>query len=310
VPPGAPSIASVEVTPTRVSLTVGDAQLLAAIARDASGAVLARTIVWSTSSSAIVAITSDGRVTAVSPGEATITASSDGKSAVAVVSVSAAATAGVVSGRVTDTRGRPIAGAKIVINNALWLARTIVLRSGADGSYRFVLPPTDAWYVRGTTDVAYNGRTYTIELKPDFSASFPGTEGHVVNLQWTMTGEVPSDFGGGGFYGGDVQMDAGPGMFLLEGVTLTLTPVGALLDGSAGKVITHTVSERVGFIRLRDVPMGRYTIRATLNGAPLLIRKRYTTAFAANVDADFEPVYEGATVYGLYFAVTAEENVP
>lgn len=197
-----------------------------------------------------------------------------------------------------------------MINNALWFNRNIVLKSGADGSYRFVLPPTDAWYVRGTTDVVYNGRTYTIELRPDFSASFPGTEGHVVNLEWTMTGAVPDDYATGGFYGGDVQMDAGPGMFILEGVTLTLTPVGTLLDGSTGKVIAHTVSERVGFIRLRDVPMGRYTIRATLHGTPLLIRKRYAMAFEANVDADFEPVYEGATAYGLYFAVTSEESTP
>jgi Carboxypeptidase regulatory-like domain len=213
------------------------------------------------------------------------------------------ASAGVVSGRVTDTQGRPIAGATIVVNNALWFNRNIVLKSGADGSYRFELPPSDAWYVRGTADVVFNNRTYSVELRPDFAGSFAGKDGHVVNLQWVMTGEVPKDFGHDGYYGGSVEVDAGWDIYDLDGVTLTLTPVGPLLDGSTGAEITRTVVGTRGSFVMRDVPMGRYTIRATLRGVPLKLLMRFTPDYVSTATVDFEPAYSGATVYGIYFAV-------
>jgi hypothetical protein len=183
------------------------------------------------------------------------------------------------------------------------LNRNIVLRSGADGTYEQQLPATDAWYVRGTTTIQYNGRSYTVDLKPDYAASFSGAAGHVVNLQWTMTGAVPEDFGHRGFYGGSVEVDAGWDLGDLTGVELTLTPVGALLDGSAGQPITATAVAGRSSFALRDVPIGRYKIRATRDGVPLVFRMRYTSQYVAELTADFEPSYVGATSYGIYFSV-------
>lgn len=210
---------------------------------------------------------------------------------------------GVVSGRVTDARGRPIVGATVVVNNAVWFNKNIVLKSDASGIYRYDMPATDSWYVRGTTDVTYNGHTYTLELHPDYAGSFTGVDGHVVNLTWKMTGEVPKEFGHDGFYGGSVEMDAGLDLSDLAGVTLTLTPVGTLIDGSVGGAITRRVDAAIGTFALRDVPMGRYTVRATRNGAPLVIRMRHTTDWVPEVTTDFEPAYVGATSYGIYFQV-------
>ena len=214
---------------------------------------------------------------------------------------------GVAAGRVTDSHGRPIAGATVVINNAVWFNKNIVLTSDANGFYRFDMPATDSWYVRGTTTVTYNGRTYTIDLHPDYAGSFSGVDGHVVNLSWKTTGEVPKEFGHDGYYGGSVEMDAGWDLADLAGVTLTLTPVGTLLDGSAGQSITRVIAETVGSFALRDVPIGRYTVRVTRNGVPLLIQMRHTTTYAPVVTADFEPAYVGATAYGLYFRVATAE---
>jgi len=87
------------------------------------------------------------------------------------------------------------------------------------------------------------------------------------------------------------------------GVTITLTPTGTLIDGSAGAVMTRTVDASVGNFVLRDVPMGRYTVRATRSGAPLVIRMRHTAGYVADVTADFEPADNGATSYGIYFMV-------
>jgi hypothetical protein len=208
-----------------------------------------------------------------------------------------------VSGRVTDAQGRPIAGATVVINNAVFFNKNIVLKTGTDGRYRFTMPATDAWYVRGTTDVRYLGRTYTLELHPDYAGSFSGVDGRVVNLQWKTSGEVPKDFGHDGYYGGSVVMDAGWDLYELSGVTLTLTPVGLLIDGSTGRTITRTVHESRGSFELKDVPMGRYQLSASRNGMPLVFRMRYSSDYVPQVTADFEPAYVGATVYGIYFMV-------
>ena len=112
-----------------------------------------------------------------------------------------------------------------------------------------------------------------------------------------------TDFGHAGYYGGSVEMDAGWDLPDLSGVTLTLTPVGPLIDGSAGAVITRTVGETVGSYAVRDVPIGRYTVRATRNDEPLVFRMRSSSTYVSNVTADFEPAYNGATSYGIYFMV-------
>ncbi len=67
--------------------------------------------------------------------------------------------------------------------------------------------------------------------------------------------------------------------------------------------ITRTVVGTRGSFTVQDVPMGRYTVRATRHGVPLKIRMRLSTEYVSTATADFEPAYNGATVYGIYFAV-------
>lgn len=81
-------VASVAVTPTTVSLVVGNTASLAAVTRDASGNRLTgRTVTWSSSAPSIATVAADGTVSAVAPGTATITATSEGKSGTATVTV-------------------------------------------------------------------------------------------------------------------------------------------------------------------------------------------------------------------------------
>ena len=61
---------------------------LTAVARDASGAELeGRTVTWSSSASSVATVSSSGVVTGVAAGEATITASVEGRTASARVTV-------------------------------------------------------------------------------------------------------------------------------------------------------------------------------------------------------------------------------
>ena len=81
-------IASVVVTPAVNDLFPGQTTQLTAEARDTSGAPLTdRIIVWGTSRPQVATVTSEGLVTAISPGTATITATSEGRSATAAVNV-------------------------------------------------------------------------------------------------------------------------------------------------------------------------------------------------------------------------------
>ncbi len=83
-------VATVTVSPGSATLAVGAAVDLSAVARDAAGRVLTgRPVSWATSNPAVATVSGTGLVTGVSGGVATITATSEGKSGTAQVTVSA-----------------------------------------------------------------------------------------------------------------------------------------------------------------------------------------------------------------------------
>lgn len=86
VSPG--SVASVAVTPSPLSMSVGQTTQLAVTLKDAVGNVLnGRTVAWSSSSTTVATVSAQGLVTAVAPGTATITASSEGKTGTASLTI-------------------------------------------------------------------------------------------------------------------------------------------------------------------------------------------------------------------------------
>ena len=80
-------IARVETNPAQIALSIGDQRTLAAAAFDAQGNALARTYSWTSSNVAVATVDAAGRVTATGAGTALITATSEGKSASAKVTV-------------------------------------------------------------------------------------------------------------------------------------------------------------------------------------------------------------------------------
>lgn len=83
-------VASVSLSPTTATLQVGGTQQFTATPRDASGnALTGRTVSWSSSNTAVATVSAAGLVTGVASGTATITATSEGKSGTATVTVNA-----------------------------------------------------------------------------------------------------------------------------------------------------------------------------------------------------------------------------
>ena len=79
---------AVTVTPGTVSLAVGDSSTLRTTLTDSTGAVLVgREITWSTSDAGVATVLATGFVRAMGAGTATITATSEGRSATALVTV-------------------------------------------------------------------------------------------------------------------------------------------------------------------------------------------------------------------------------
>src|SRR5437773_2118919 len=82
------SVATVDVTPATVNVTVGGTVQLVATPRDADGTPLSgRTVSWSSGNTGVASVTGSGLVTGVGAGSATITAMSEGKSGTSAITV-------------------------------------------------------------------------------------------------------------------------------------------------------------------------------------------------------------------------------
>lgn len=209
---------------------------------------------------------------------------------------------GTVKGRITDSKGSPVANAKAVIENTVYYDTYVYAVSDANGYYKTNIPK-GSWKASVQIQRNYLGQSYTFDLHPDNAAPFAGTDGAVRNFTWKLSGAKP----GGGFYGSYVAVYPEPGSaFLMEDVALTLTPDGALADGSNGQVITKELTDiGGGEDGVSDVPVGKYTITARnkLTGQPLQIRMRNTGAYSNSVTGIFKSGYTGSTSYRVVVQV-------
>ena len=81
-------VASVAISPSSASVAFGATTQLSATTKDASGNKLTgRTVTWSSSSTSIAAVSNSGLVSGVSAGSATISATSEGQTATAQITV-------------------------------------------------------------------------------------------------------------------------------------------------------------------------------------------------------------------------------
>ena len=87
--PPAP-VATVTVTPNSATVATGSTVQLAAVTRDAGGAMLTgRSVTWTSASPGVATVSASGLVTGIGAGSATITAASEGKSGTATITVTA-----------------------------------------------------------------------------------------------------------------------------------------------------------------------------------------------------------------------------
>lgn len=242
-------VAAVSVTPQTNFVTVGNSAQLTARLTDSQGTVLTgRTLTWTSSSNAIATVDGSGRVTAVGPGNALITATSEGKSGTATIVVSAIPVATVT---VTPSTGNLFTG------STLPLTATARSASGAVLDGRIITWTTGAQSVAtvSSAGVVFGREAGTVIIFADIdgvrgSATITVTVPPVASI--TVT---PSDASIG--LGGTVQLTAT--LKDAAGNTLTGRSVTWTSSNDLAAFVTSSGSVR-GFLP------GTATITATSEG--------------------------------------------
>lgn len=133
-------VASVDVTPTSATVSVGNTVQLTATARDAGGQPLTgRTFTWTTSAPSVATVSSTGLVTGQAEGGATITATSEGQSGTSSVTVTSAGDASQVGS------WSPVIPAPMILVHTHLLLDGRVLMFGKEGVPQVWDPATGAF---------------------------------------------------------------------------------------------------------------------------------------------------------------------
>jgi CubicO group peptidase (beta-lactamase class C family) len=115
-------VATVTLSDAPPEIEVGAARTITAVTRSASGATLSgRTVAWMSSNTAAATVDDAGQVTGVAPGETTITASSEGQSAMATIKVNTrAAFLAAIVDSIRNAFNLPAMGAAVTTRSGLF----------------------------------------------------------------------------------------------------------------------------------------------------------------------------------------------
>jgi hypothetical protein len=215
---------------------------------------------------------------------------------------------GIVSGVVTDSKNLPVKDARVTIEHTVWYNSYLFATSDNEGKYQVSLPqdPAGDWTAKAQLTKTAYGQTYKFDLVPDKTEAFNKAGGAVRNFTWKLNGQRP---GGAGYYGAHVDLYQFGADVDMTKVKLSFTPFPgetSLIDGTSAASFERTVEDVAGTFMVKDVPIGKYTIKAVYAGKKLLLNNRHaddnneeskTVVFGKNG-------YLGETEYNIEFYVT------
>ncbi|BDP44463.1 hypothetical protein DAETH_44320 (plasmid) [Deinococcus aetherius] len=213
---------------------------------------------------------------------------------------------GTVQGQVLDTRGKPLEGVTVWIKPVVTTGVAEVL-TDEGGRYEVEGLPPVGYRAYAWLGVRYQGQKFCYRLalpKTSEYNPFVPKDGIVRNFQWKLSGRVPDwddDSSELGYFGG--SMSPMQGGFQDRWATnddqieLQLTPVGPLIDGSTGKVLTKTVPGRKLAV---DIPIGTYRVKATFIGKngtrePLIVSDNQDGSYGTEATVKFKGSDKGCS---------------
>ena len=261
-------VAGVDVTPVTSNLVVGQTSRLSARLRDASGATITgRMISWSSNRSTVATVSSDGLVTAVAAGTATITATSEGRSGSATVNVTARPASAVIlspgqvtifagqtvqlGALVTDDRGQVLTGQSVSFSSS----NTQVATVSAGGLVTGVSTGTAT--ISATSDGASGTALVTIAPDPVAVVDVSPASASIVVGSSVQLVATPRNVAGQPLTGRTIFWSTGsPSLATVSSSGL----VTGLAPGNA--VIVATVDGKQGsaVVQVRQVPVAAVTV--------------------------------------------------
>ncbi|MFD0696324.1 stalk domain-containing protein [Paenibacillus sp. GCM10027628] len=194
----------------------------------------------------------------------------------------------VVKGYVRDAKGQPLPGITVFADNTLLYDSNILGVTDDSGHYRIELPQmATSWRMGAELTKSFNGKNFSFHLNADADLPLTGSTGAVRNFTWSkFDGQIY-------IYPYFSSNDESLPEFNMSDLEVTLTPIGPLLDGSAGKSITKRGGPIQGGAGIDQIPIGRYkaTARWVPEGhAPMPILVSYSEGkYAESVEFEFGP---------------------
>ena len=209
---------------------------------------------------------------------------------------------GTVTGKVTDSKGNFLGGIKVTVEHTVWAASYVFATTDNSGYYKAGLPiePAGSWTAKAQLEKSAYGQQYKFELVPDHTDAFTHDQATVRNFTWQLSGQRSN----GGFYGAHVDIyqsgtDVDPSQ-----VKLAFTPVeNTLIDGTPAIAFERQVHDVAGTFMVTDVPIGKYTVKATYPGKTLLLDNRHEedTPAVSKTVVFGKYGYLGETEYNIEF---------
>lgn len=187
------------------------------------------------------------------------------------------ATKGIITGRVADAQNKPLKDAKVTVEHTVWYNNYLFGTSDNDGKFQVSIPnePAGDWTAKAQLTRTAYGQVYTFDLKPDKTDAFRKEDGAVRNFKWLLSGERP---GHTGYYGAHVDLYQFATDIDMAKLKIVFSPYPGepqLIDGTTAVAFESPITEVAGTYMVRDVPVGKYTIKASYPGKKILLNNRH-----------------------------------
>ncbi|HEY5413409.1 MAG TPA: Ig-like domain-containing protein [Gemmatimonadaceae bacterium] len=293
-------VGSVVVSPQTASVPVGGAVQLSASVRDASGAELqGRLVGWTSSDETIAVVSSEGRVSGIKIGTATITASSEGKSGTATVTVTAAAvasvnvtppTASITVGQTTTLTAQPLdANGNALTGRAVaWASSNAGVATVSDAGVVTGVAPGDAT-ITATSEGKSGTATVTVTPIPVASVTVdPATVSLTTGATQQITA-TPRDAQGNPLADRAVTWES------QNPAVATVSPAGLITAVAPGNTtVTATSEGKVGTVTVTVTAPAVGSISVSPGSATVYVAA--TTPLTATVRDVNNLVIQGTTV--------------
>lgn len=209
---------------------------------------------------------------------------------------------GYVTGNITDANGHPLAGVKVTVEHTIWADAYVFGTTDNNGNYKIAIPadPAGDWTAKAQIKKTAYGQDYIFDLTPNTTDAFNCNSAVTRNFTWKLSGEKSV---AGTYYGAHVDLYAFGADVPLTDVKLLFSPLeNTLIDGSPAMEVERKVEDVAGTFMVKDIPVGKYNVKAVYPGKKLLLDNRHNDADA--------PAVEQPVVFGKYgFLGETEYNI-